>query len=98
MAYVGLPYSGTLGFAETEMFWPLGHMAVEGANALSCRDCHARDGRLAGVPGVYIPGQHRNRWLDLFGWIAFYAALAGVLLHAVLRAVGSRRARGGEGK
>jgi len=98
MAYVGMGYSGTLGFAETEMYWPLGHMAVEGSAALSCRDCHARNGRLARLPGVYIPGQHRNRWLDFFGWIAFYAALAGVLLHAGLRWRGRRTSAAGEGK
>jgi hypothetical protein len=82
MAYAGLPYSGKYDFVETEMFWPLAHMNVEGGAALSCRDCHRRDGRLRGVPGVYIPGQHRFRWLDVLGWIGVGASLLGVLIHA----------------
>jgi octaheme c-type cytochrome (tetrathionate reductase family) len=42
----GLAYSGQLGFAETEMVWPLSHMVVGRDKALGCTDCHGDKGRL----------------------------------------------------
>lgn len=42
----GLAYSGSYGFAETEMFWPLSHMVPPKDAALTCRDCHGERGRL----------------------------------------------------
>jgi len=51
----GLEYSGSYGFAETEMFWPLSHMVQSGDESLQCRDCHGEDGRMdwrrLGYPG-----------------------------------------------
>jgi hypothetical protein len=51
----GLPYSGSYGFAETLMHWPLSHMVQPAENALQCRDCHTPQGRLdweaLGYPG-----------------------------------------------
>lgn len=42
----GIPYSGSYGFAETEMYWPLTHMVAPKEEALQCRDCHGEKGRL----------------------------------------------------
>lgn len=42
----GTQYSGTYGFAPTEMFWPLSHMVVRGKDALSCTSCHGDTGRM----------------------------------------------------
>jgi len=42
----GLPYSGSYGFATTEMYWPLSHMAQPGARALQCQDCHGEPSRM----------------------------------------------------
>lgn len=42
----GLPYSGSYGFAPTEMFWPLSHMVAPTASALQCNDCHGEGTRL----------------------------------------------------
>ena len=51
----GLPYSGSYGFANTVMYWPLSHMVQTADNALQCRDCHAPAGRMdweaLGYPG-----------------------------------------------
>ncbi|HLP00386.1 MAG TPA: tetrathionate reductase family octaheme c-type cytochrome [Opitutaceae bacterium] len=42
----GLPYSGTYGFTETRMYWPITHMVAPAEGALGCRDCHSPGGRL----------------------------------------------------
>ena len=42
----GLEYSGSYGFARTEMYWPLSHMVVPADEALQCADCHGDDGRM----------------------------------------------------
>ena len=44
--FTGLQWSGKMGFAPTEMYWPLSHMVMPEENALSCVDCHGRDGRM----------------------------------------------------
>lgn len=41
----GMEFSGQLGFAETEMHWPLNHMVAPKERALQCTDCHSEDGR-----------------------------------------------------
>ncbi|MCA9971359.1 MAG: tetrathionate reductase family octaheme c-type cytochrome [Anaerolineales bacterium] len=46
MEAVGLPYSGSMGFAETEMYWALSHMVAPKENALQCTDCHGEAGRM----------------------------------------------------
>lgn len=88
MAYVGLPFSGQIGFTETEMYWPLNHMVVDRTQALSCDECHSRKGRLAGLPGIYVPGQSRSLWLEILGWLAVVGAFLGVVFHAAKRARG----------
>jgi octaheme c-type cytochrome (tetrathionate reductase family) len=40
----GLPYSGSFGFAATEMFWPLTHMVAPASEALQCEACHGEKG------------------------------------------------------
>ncbi|MGQ9367606.1 tetrathionate reductase family octaheme c-type cytochrome [Azospirillum sp. A39] len=85
MAYAGLPYSGRYGFVETRMYWPITHMVAPKEDALACRDCHARDGRLAGLEGFYMPGRDRDRRLDLAGFALVGLAGAGIAGHALLR-------------
>ncbi|MDE2292448.1 MAG: hypothetical protein KGL53_10225, partial [Elusimicrobia bacterium] len=97
MKAAGLPFSGKIAFARTDMYWPLTHMVVGGDHALQCAQCHARDGRLAGVPGVYIPGESRSRTLDVLGLAALLATLMGVAAHAVLRGTGGLGGRVGAG-
>jgi octaheme c-type cytochrome (tetrathionate reductase family) len=40
MKAVNLPYSGQLGWAQTDMYWKVNHMVVPKAQALRCDDCH----------------------------------------------------------
>ncbi len=50
-----LDYSGSYGFTETAMHWPLTHMVAPKEDALGCADCHSDDGVLdweaLGYPG-----------------------------------------------
>jgi octaheme c-type cytochrome (tetrathionate reductase family) len=41
-----IAYSGKVGFARTDMYWPLAHMVAPKERALSCTDCHGERGRL----------------------------------------------------
>ncbi len=87
----GLPYSGKFDFVRTRMLWPITHMVAPKDQAVTCQECHSAQGRLAGVPGVWLPGASANPWLDRIGWLAAAAALFGVLVHAVLRIVMKRK-------
>ncbi len=44
MKAAGLPYSGSYGFVETEMYWPINHMVMSADNALKCTNCHGKKG------------------------------------------------------
>ncbi len=84
-AAAGQPFSGQFDFVTTEMYWPLAHMVAPAENALECSACHARDGRLAGVGGFYLPSRDRNFWLDTLGWSAVFLVAAGSAAHAGAR-------------
>ncbi len=87
MAAAKLPYSGEFGFVETRMSWPLAHMVAPKEQAVACEECHARDSRLAGVTGIYVPGRDGGGWLDLIGWAAAGLTLLGAAGHGLLRVV-----------
>lgn len=42
----GIEYSGSYGFTETWMYWPLTHMVQPSEQALQCTDCHSENGRM----------------------------------------------------
>jgi octaheme c-type cytochrome (tetrathionate reductase family) len=42
----GVPYSGKMGFAETDMYWSLNHMVAPKNKALQCTDCHGEGTRM----------------------------------------------------
>lgn len=46
MQTAGLPYSGKYDFLKTHMFWPVNHMTTPAKKALSCTQCHSKDGRM----------------------------------------------------
>ena len=84
-AATGRPFSGQFGFVDTQMLWPITHMVAPREDAVACAQCHADKGRLAGIEGVYLPGRDHNPWIDRIGWLAAAAALAGVLIHGLIR-------------
>ncbi len=90
MKSAGKEFSGQHGFVDTVMYWPLAHMVAPKEDSLACASCHARDGRLANVPGFYMPGRDTFRWLDIIGYLAMAGALAGVIFHGLLRLLFSR--------
>ncbi|MES9972592.1 MAG: tetrathionate reductase family octaheme c-type cytochrome [Candidatus Thiodiazotropha sp.] len=91
-----IPYSGEFGFVETYSFWPITHMVAPREEALGCAECHSQNGRLDDLEGFYMPGRDSFRWLDILGYLALGGALLGVLGHALLRKVFSKKNRQGE--
>lgn len=81
----GMPFSGKIGFVETEYLRPIAHMIAPGANALSCKDCHNANGRLKNLAGFYMPGRDRFKGLDRFGWIGCLILLGAVVVHGLGR-------------
>ena len=97
MKEVGLPFSGSYGFADTVMNWPVNHMVSPKEKAVSCAECHAREGsRLASLGGFYMPGRDRSRLLDGLGAGLLLATLAGVFVHGGARVWFARRRNGGK--
>ncbi|MBD3169381.1 MAG: tetrathionate reductase family octaheme c-type cytochrome [candidate division Zixibacteria bacterium] len=85
MEYVGLPFSGEVGFVETAMYWPITHMVAPKEHALKCNECHAENGRLASLGGFYMPGRDDFAALDIIGWVMVGLTFLGVLGHGLLR-------------
>ena len=46
MKAAGLKYSGKMAFVKTDMYWRLNHEVVPKEKALSCTDCHKKDGAI----------------------------------------------------
>ena len=93
MEKAGLPYSGQYGFVKTSMWWPITHMVAPKEQALTCTECHAKNGRLAGVKGFYLPGRDRSRVLDFLGWGLILLTLCGTGVHGGYRYLASRSRR-----
>jgi octaheme c-type cytochrome (tetrathionate reductase family) len=91
----GAPYSGTFEFIRTEMSWPITHMVAPKEKALGCTDCHAANGRLTGIEGVYLPGRDANAWVDRAGWALALLVLAASALHGAMRFVSRGNRQGG---
>jgi octaheme c-type cytochrome (tetrathionate reductase family) len=87
MKVAGIPFSGQYGFVKTQMYWPIAHMVAPKTKALGCAQCHADKGRLDGIDGVYMPGREHDHqpWIERIGLLAAALALAGVLLHGLIR-------------
>jgi octaheme c-type cytochrome (tetrathionate reductase family) len=88
---VDRPFGGKFDFVATEMSWPITHMVAPKADALTCTQCHAKEGRLHAVKGVYLPRRDANGLLDLIGWLLVLGTLAGVAIHGGIRVYLSRK-------
>ncbi|SDJ28427.1 Cytochrome c [Aliiruegeria lutimaris] len=69
-------YSGEFGFVDTEMYWPITHMVAPAKQAMECEECHARNGRLANIAGVFMPGTEDDRLVGLLGKLMVLAVIA----------------------
>ncbi|MCE1236259.1 MAG: tetrathionate reductase family octaheme c-type cytochrome [Hyphomicrobiales bacterium] len=79
------PFSGEVGFLPTVSNWPITHMVAPKGDAVKCAECHTEKSRLAGLPGIWMPGHSTFRWLDILGYLAFAGTLAGILIHTLAR-------------
>ncbi len=95
MSDSGAPYSGKFDFIRTEMSWPITHMVAPKEKALGCADCHAANGRLAGIEGVYLPGRDANAWVDRAGWALALLVLAATAAHGAKRFISRGNRQGG---
>jgi octaheme c-type cytochrome (tetrathionate reductase family) len=91
MKDAGLPFSGQFDFVKTEMSWPITHMVAPKEQALDCVACHGTQSRLAGVPGIHVPGHHGHGWLDKLGWGLAGLSVLGVILHGAGRFFAHRK-------
>jgi hypothetical protein len=91
MKDAGLPFSGQFDFVKTEMSWPITHMVAPKEQALDCVACHGTQSRLAGVPGIHVPGHHGHGWLDKLGWGLAGLSVLGVILHGAGRVFAHRK-------
>ncbi len=94
MKAVGLPYSGSYDFTNTEMYWPINHMVSPASEALRCNDCHVREGgRLDQLRDFYLPGRDYHPVVEHVGVGLILVTIAGVGIHAFARVGFSRRRR-----
>ncbi|HHC29094.1 MAG TPA: tetrathionate reductase family octaheme c-type cytochrome, partial [Rhodobacterales bacterium] len=93
MKAAGSEYSGEHGFIDTHQYWQITHMVAPKEDAVQCVECHAEDGRLDGIAGVYMPGTNSMSWIGILGRLMVLAALAGVIGHGLLRMI--TRKKGG---
>jgi len=59
-------------------------------DALSCEECHSRNGRLRELGGFYMPGRDRHLNLDRIGWLSCLVLLVMACLHGALRFITAR--------
>jgi len=91
MKYVNLPFSGKIGWVETKMYWPITHMVRDKKDALSCGQCHSRNGRLEGLEACWIPGRDNNKTYDFLGLLLIILSFLGVAVHGFLRIITSKK-------
>jgi len=60
-------------------------------SALTCQQCHAKEGRLNDLQGFYMPGRDTSIWLDRIGIFAVLATLLAALGHGLIRILMSAR-------
>ncbi|WP_095589632.1 tetrathionate reductase family octaheme c-type cytochrome [Actibacterium ureilyticum] len=85
MKAAGAEYSGEFGFVDTYMYWPITHMVAPAENAMDCAECHAEDGRMVNLAGIYMPGTDSLSPAGMLGRALVVLTALGVLGHLVLR-------------
>jgi len=78
-------YSGKYDFVDTYSYWPITHMVAPKEDALECDSCHAKQGRMQGIEGMYVPGRNETPWLDRAMLWILAATLLGILAHVLVR-------------
>ncbi len=91
MKTAGMPFSGKVDFIETISQWPITHMVAPKDKAVACNECHAKGGRLEGLPGVYLPGRDAIPLLDNGIKLLALLTLLAMLGHGALRIFTSKK-------
>ena len=91
MQAAGRDFSGQVGFVETEMRIPVNHMVAPAEEAVSCAECHSRNGLMKDVEGLYMPGIGSLPILDKLFLTMALLALIGVLIHGAIRIISSQK-------
>ncbi len=94
MKAAGQEYSGEFGFVDTYMYWPTTHMVAPAEGAVECAECHAKDGRMEGLTGVFMPGTDSMNLTGILGRLIVLATLLGVLGHAAIRILWGSKSKG----
>ena len=92
MAYLNRPYSGKYDFIETEAYWPLNHMVSGADKALTCTECHSKDGVLTAPNDFYLPGRNHSSLIDNGGLIFLLLVFMGVIIHGTIRILSNKKA------
>ena len=77
--------SGEFGFVDTYSYWPITHMVAPKEDALACDNCHARQGRMEDIDGVYVLGRDETPSIDRIMLLILAATLLGILGHGLVR-------------
>ncbi|ACF14694.1 cytochrome c family protein [Chloroherpeton thalassium ATCC 35110] len=94
MKALNLPFSGTVSFIHTDMYWPINHMVSSKEESVTCKECHTRkNGRLAALTDFYMPGRDYSKVVDFGGSSLLLLTLLGVLAHGSLRIISAFRNR-----
>lgn len=56
MEAAGLPFSGGVGFIETEMYWPINHTVQPAGESVRCTTCHGMRGEFLDWEALGYPG------------------------------------------
>ncbi|MFY0653436.1 MAG: tetrathionate reductase family octaheme c-type cytochrome [Cyclobacteriaceae bacterium] len=91
MKYNNRPYSGYYDFVESEASWPINHMVSPKEQALDCKECHDRNGRLANLDDFYLPGRDYSRIVDNIGLALIILLAIGVVTHGFIRVLSMDR-------
>lgn len=86
-----LPYSGEFDFVDTYSYWPITHMVAPKEDAVACDECHAKQGRMQNIEGVYIPGRDETPLLDRILLLILAAVVLGIFGHALIRILFGRK-------
>lgn len=84
-------YSGEFGFVDTHMYWPITHMVAPASDAVDCAECHAKQGRMAGIAGVFMRVTDSMNATGILGRLLVLAVLAGVLIHGAIQVIAGRK-------
>jgi octaheme c-type cytochrome (tetrathionate reductase family) len=94
MQAAGKEYSGQYGFVDTHMYWPTTHMVAPADQALDCVDCHASDGRMENLAGIFMPGTDPGGLIGRLGQLIVLLSVLGVLGHLGLRLFTRKASKG----